>query len=217
MARFSLRYLFGAWCLLAWVLATPVAGVEPDLVASKSLTIQSSGPRPGIPGSNYFNIEGKKNDRFASFGVLVFAAPKGETQVEFKELTLKLVQSIPDFAHDGKLQFFLAEPAGQDQDFLEKLMFDATSAFGVARNAFRALHPLGAGIFKKAETGRVDTFNFTLGDSARKYVADQFNAGGAILVVVAPDDEQVAATYFGAGNETEANRPRISLGRAPTK
>jgi hypothetical protein len=50
------------------------AGVE--LVAPKSLTVQSGGLRAGDAGSKYFNIEGKDNDEYASFGVLVFEIPR---------------------------------------------------------------------------------------------------------------------------------------------
>src|SRR5260370_37800907 len=102
MDRFSARQIFVSWSLLAWVLAGTVAWAGPDFTASKSLTIQSSGPRPGLSGSYYFNIEGKRNEKFASFGVLVFPVPKSDADRNLKELTLTLVQSILEFAHDGK-------------------------------------------------------------------------------------------------------------------
>jgi hypothetical protein len=31
------------------------------------------------------------------------------------------------------------------------------------------------------------------------------------VIVVVPDDEEVAATYFGASSEPEANRPRLAI------
>ena len=46
------------------------------MVATKSLTIQPTGPRSGDAGSKYFNIQGKDNEKYASFGVLVFEIPK---------------------------------------------------------------------------------------------------------------------------------------------
>jgi hypothetical protein len=38
------------------------------VTASNSLSIQPTGPRTGDNGSKYFNIEGKDNDKYASFG-----------------------------------------------------------------------------------------------------------------------------------------------------
>ena len=39
----------------------------------------------------------------------------------------------------------------------------------------------------------------------------QLKAGGTIVIVIVPDDEEVAATYFGAGSEPEANRPQLTI------
>ena len=51
---------------------------------------------------------------------------------------------------------------------------------------------------------------------ARDELRGLLKTGGSLHIVVAPADDDVAATYFGAGNETEANRPRIKLlGEAP--
>ena len=36
-----------------------------------------------------------------------------------------------------------------------------------------------------------------------------------ILIVVVPNDEEVAATYFGSGSETEGNRPRLAIRVGP--
>ncbi len=38
-----------------------------------------------------------------------------------------------------------------------------------------------------------------------------------ILIVAVPEDEEVAATYFGAGAEMEGNRPRLSIEGDPAK
>jgi hypothetical protein len=37
--------------------------------------------------------------------------------------------------------------------------FEAGSSGGVARDAFKALHALGSGTFKKVETGHADTLS----------------------------------------------------------
>jgi hypothetical protein len=36
-------------------------------------------------------------------------------------------------------------------------------------------------------------------------------AGETIPIVAVPDDEEVAATHFGAGAEPEGNRPRLTI------
>ena len=63
-------------CLTSFLGNTTQAGEE--VVASKSLTVQPNGPRPGDAGSKYFNIEGKNNEKYASFGVLVFDLTREE-------------------------------------------------------------------------------------------------------------------------------------------
>lgn len=98
----SLAYI----SLVLWFVAPARAGVE--VVASKSLTVQPSGPRPGEGGSKYFNIQGKDNEKYASFGVLVFELPKEVMGKEIKGMTLTLIQSIPQFAKDGSIKLFFA-------------------------------------------------------------------------------------------------------------
>ena len=114
------RSILIAACFLATLIVTPAfAGTE--VVATKSLTIQPNGPRQGDAGSKYFNIEGKDNEKYASFGVLVFEIPKEVQDKKVKDMTLTLVQSIPKFAKDGAIRFFLAP----DLDAPSDLKFDA--------------------------------------------------------------------------------------------
>src|SRR5262249_50739096 len=123
------------------------AGTE--AIATRSLTIQPAGPRQGEAGSRYFNVEGVENDRDASFGVLIFQLPRGEGDVE--KLSLRLVQSVPRFARDGKVKFLLAEPRDQGTGNLAGLKFDPKSPDGLGKEAFKAIHPLGSGTFTKAK------------------------------------------------------------------
>ena len=176
------------------------AGVE--LVASKSLTIQPNGPRPGDAGSKYINIEGKENEKYASFGVLVFEIPKEVKGKPIKSLTLNLMQSIPKFAKDGRIKFFLAP----DLDPNAELKFDPSAPDGVG-NQIKSLHPLGSGEFKKIETGKLDSFSLTVDDAIRQQIAK----GGKLCLVVVPADAAVAATYFGATDEAKKKSPRLML------
>lgn len=193
---------------MSWVV---FAHAGDGVVASKSLTIQAAGPRQGVAGGRYFNVQGKNQEKYAGFGVLVFPVPKAEATAEIKGLTITLVQSVPSFSSDGKIQFFLAQPADADPGSLEKLKYDPAATRGVTRDAFKLLSPLGSGVFKKVETGKIDTFALTADQSVRNQLRDLIKSGGPLYIVVAPDDDDVAATYFGAGNETQENRPRIKL------
>src|SRR5947209_3761602 len=83
--------MLGSWAI--------PARARTEATVTRSLTVQPAGPRQGEAGSRYFNVEGVKNERYASFGVLVFQLPKGEGHVE--KLSLRLVQSLPRFAKDG--------------------------------------------------------------------------------------------------------------------
>jgi hypothetical protein len=200
------------WFLaLATMLGLPaLAGVK--VTATGSLTVQPAGPRQGEPGSRYFNVKGTKNDRYASFGVLVFELPKGGDQAgNVKSLNLRLVQSLARFSKDGNVRFFLAEPAGGGTDRLAGLKFELGSSGGVGKDAFRALHPLGSGTFKKVENGHADMFELKRDEGGQRYLRDRIKAGGPILIVAVPEDEEVAATYFGGGTDREENRPRLSM------
>ena len=131
------------------------AGVE--VVASKSLTVRPSGPRSGDAGSKYFDIQGKDNEKYASFGVLVFEIPKEIQEKKVKSVTLTLVQSIPKFAKDGAIRFFLAP----DLDAAGDLKFDPSAPDGVG-SQIKTLHALGSGNFKKIETGKTESFSLTV-------------------------------------------------------
>ena len=127
------------------------------VVASKSLTIQSAGPARVRGGSKYFNIQGKNKEKFAGFGVLVFPFAKGDDKAEIKDLTITLVQSVPSFSGDGKIQFFLAQPADADPGSLEKLKYDPSRHSGSAKEPSSG-SSAGTADFKKVETGKIDTF-----------------------------------------------------------
>ena len=126
-------------------------------------------------------------------------------------MNLRLVQSVARFTQDGKVRFFIAEPADRGTDPLAGLRFEAGSSGGVGKDAFKALHPLGSGTFMKVETGHADTFELKPDEAGQHYLRDRIKSGGTILIVAVPEDEVVAATYFGAGAEMEANRPRLVI------
>jgi hypothetical protein len=204
------RRVLGILAIAACSAVTAMAG--DDVVATSGATLLKTGPRTGDNGSNYFNIQGKASGgdgKYASFGVLDFPAPKVG---EIKGLTLTLVQSIPQFAKDGKVKFYLSADAKPGPTATMK--FDATTPDGLAEQLLPR-HPLGAGKFTKVKTGQADSFTLTLDDGARAFVKAQASKGGTLRIVVVPDDETVAATYFGAGNATPANRPKLTIAAGP--
>jgi hypothetical protein len=172
------------------------------VVASKSLTVQPNGPRSGDAGSKYLNIEGKDNEKYASFGVLVFEIPKEVQDKKVKSMTLTLVQSIPKFAKDGEIHFFLAP----DLDAKGDLKFDPNAPDGVG-SQIKPLHALGSANFKKIETGKTESFSLTVDGAVRERIAK----GGKLCLVIVPADAAVAATYLGASENDKENSPRLTL------
>ena len=173
-------------------------------MATRGLTVRPTGPRQSEAGSRYYNVEGVMKDRYASFGVLVFELPKGGDRAgNVDKLSLRLVQSVARFTQDGKVRFFVAEPADRGTDPLAGLKFEAGSSGGVGKDAFKALHALGSGDFKKVETGHADTFELKPDEAGQRYLRDRIKSGGTILIVAVPEDEEVAATYFREGRRRE--------------
>lgn len=202
------RYTLGIASLALPLLVAAASQAGPDVVAAGSLTVQPAGVRKGEAGAGYLNVEGKRNDKYASYGLLTFPAPEaGEKSVRIEGLTLTLVQSVPKFAKDGKVRFFLLEE-GQLEP--EGLSFDEASTDGVGKR-FEGRLPLGAGEFKKVETGTVNAFTLTLDDAARKLLRRRWEGGGKAHILIVPDDDDVAATYFGAGAQDAGRRPRLTL------
>jgi hypothetical protein len=107
---------------------------------------------------------------------------------------LRQVRRISRFAEDRTVLSVLAEPADGSSDPLAGLKFEVGSSGGIAREAFKALHPPGSVSVKKAETRRVETLELRSGDAGNHDLRDWLKAGGTILIVAAPEDEEVAAT-----------------------
>jgi hypothetical protein len=180
--------------------STAYAGIE--LTATESRIIQPGGPRSGDAGSKYFNVQGKANDKYASFGVIVFEISKEVQDKKVKSATLTFVQSIPAFAKDGAIRFFLAP----ELDATGDLKFDRSAENGIGSQITKLI-ALGSGNFKKVETGKSESFALTVDDAMR----DRIAKGGKLCLVVVPVDDNVAATYFGANEAAKDKSPRLVL------
>ena len=173
-----------------------------EVAASQSLTVQPNGPRTGEPGKKYFNVEGKDNEKFASFGVLIFDVPKDVQDKNVKSLTLTLVQTTPKFAKAGAIKLFLAP----ELDSKAELKFDPETPGGVGKQ-IEPLEALGTGDFKDPEQGKTQTFSLTLNDAVR----DRIAKGGKICLVIVPADTTVAATFYGADEAAGDKSPKLTL------
>jgi hypothetical protein len=186
--------------VVTFFIAPVMAGEE--VTASNSLTIQPTGPRSGEAGSKYFNIEGKDNGKYASFGVLVFEIPKKIDASKIKSLSLTLVQSIPQFAKDGTVKIFLAP----ELDPAAELKFDSNSDNGIG-DQIKVLNELCSGTFKKVKTGETQSLTLNLDDACKERIAK----GGRLCLVIVPADSTVAATYFGANENDKSNSPKFTM------
>jgi hypothetical protein len=173
-----------------------------EVTATKSLTVQPTGPRMGDGGSKYFNIQGKDTGKYASFGVLVFEMPKETAASKIKGMTLTLVQSVPAFAKDGAVKIYLAP----ELDPAAELKFDAKSDNGVG-DQIKVLNELCSGTFKKVKTGETQSFTLTVDDACKERIAK----GGKLCLVIVPADATVAATYFGANEKDKPNSPKLTM------
>lgn len=189
-----------ALALTTAAFSVPAGAIE--VVAAQSQTVQAQGPRAGEGGSKYFNIQGKENDKFASFGLLVFEIPADVQASKIKSVTLILVQSVPKFAKDGQFKVFLAP----DLDPKADLKFDSTVPDGIGTQ-IKMLHELGAGTFKTVETGKTDTLSLAVDDILR----ERIGKGGKMYLAIAPADPTVAATYFGANESATDKSPKLTI------
>jgi hypothetical protein len=216
---------FGRWAgaLIILSLAAGSARAGSDTSAFASAIVMPTGPRTGDPGKIFFNVQGKKSGtdgKYASFGVVDFHAPAATTSVgKIKGLTLTLVQSVPSFAKSGKVKIYVSTDtktaiAAVDPPGSAALKFDAGKEDGLG-DQLKTRYPLGSGSFSKDATGHVDTLALTLNDEGEAYLRGQLQKGGDIRLIVAPDSDDVAATYFGAGDKTASNRPKLTIDLAP--
>jgi len=199
MHRFSIFVAVFSWVVL---MNHPTVQGETVVVASKSYTIQPNGPRSGEAGKGFFNIEGRGNGKYASFGVLVFDLPRNIDGKTVRSLTLNLVQTTPKFAKAGAINLFLSS----ELDAKVALKFDLETLDGVGKQ-IESLQPLGSGDFKNPEQGKVQSFGLELSDAVR----DQITKAGKLYLVLVPADATVAATYQGVDEKAKEKGPTLML------
>jgi hypothetical protein len=199
--------------ILSLIGLAPHARADVVLDAFDNATIQPAGPRPGVNGQLFFNMEGSDNGQFASFGVADFLP--SAMNVQITSLTLTLTQANASFTHDGSLLFYISGDTTTSIDAGTSPLFYDNSALPTGLGMqLSPTYFLGTGVFTEVADGTVDSFTFTPDVATTAYLNSQVSIGGPIRVIVAPGDPTVAATYSGFTN-TEFAGPQLSFTTVP--
>jgi hypothetical protein len=213
--------LHHAWPLALVVVLALATGLRADLFSTTAFdnaTVQPGGPRPGVFGREFFNMEGSASGTFASYGV----ADLDSTQLgidftvdSIASVTIALTQANASFTANGMIDFWITVDTATDiQPDTSPLIYDTTDDPDGIGAQLTSRFFLGSGSFTQSDDGMVDTFTFGLSDDAQAYLASQINAGGVIRVIVSPADETVAATYAGYTHPTFSG-PQIIVDAYP--
>ena len=195
--------------LLTAILLVREAHANIVLPAVNNATVQPSGPRPGVNGKQFFNMEGSGNGSFASFGVADFQT--SAANIPITGLTVDLTQANAAFTNNGTLIFYLSTDTTTNIDpVTSPLTYNSADIPTGIGNQLSTLFLLGAGTFTQISDGTVDSFSFLPSPAATAYLHSQVLAGGRIRLVIAPGDAGVAATYAGFSN-TEFAGPQLIL------
>ena len=179
------------------------------VAAVNNATIQPAGPRPGVNGKQFFNMEGSGNGTFASFGVVDFQS--GPMNVVVTSLTIDLTQDNAAFTQNGTLNFYLStDTATNIEPGTSPLIYNAADPPTGVGTQLSLLLLLGTGTFTQVTSGTIDSFSFSPNAAVTSYLSSQLSTGGPIRLVIAPGDATVAATYAGFSN-SEFGGPELLL------
>jgi hypothetical protein len=204
---------------LGAVLALALVGgpVRADLIqvpAFDNATVQPPpfGPRSGVNGKIFFNMEGSANGTFASFGVADFRlTPPVFPTVTVNSLTLEFTQQNAAFTHNGGLNFYLTEDTTTNiQPGTSPLAFNSGALPDGLGSQLLPRFLLGSGTFTETMNGDLNSFTFAVPDAAQPYLTNQINSGGLLRLIVAPAEANVAATFAGSSN-TDSAGPVLAL------
>jgi PEP-CTERM motif len=206
-------YYPGVFCA-ALALAIPAGSARADVIlapAFDNATVQPGGPRPGINGKLFFNMEGFTNGNFASFGVADFAFPNlNQPVTSVNSLRLQLTQANAAFTNNGALSFFLTGDTATSIQPGAAIHYDTTNPPSGLGTQLQPRFLLGSGTFTEVTDGTVDDFTFNLSAAAQSLLVDELNHGGTIRLAIAPGDVNVAATFAGFAN-SEFSGPVLAL------
>ena len=198
-----LRYV-EAFFMIAALTAIGAAPGGAESAVSECVTVQTTGPRGGEAGSRFLNVEGNNNGKYAAFGLLVFPSPSVTPQAVGKA-TLTLHQSIARFSKDGRVKLYLLKSAPKD------LRFEVSVAEGLG-GQLPDRAPAGTADFAKGDTGKIDRLTLALDAAGLELLKAQIAGGEKMVrILITPADDDVAATYFGAGADKAELRPTLKI------
>lgn len=170
--------------------------------ANDNATVQPGGPRSGVNGKRFFNIEGSANGAFASFGVADFVV-RGVNATDILSLRLELAQSNASFTRDGTFSIYLTDATAVSIQPGSPIRYQSgNDGLASVDPAFTSLALLGQFTFTEVQSGTVDTFDLgpNLDPGEETALLGAINAGSTVRLVFVPDEPAVAATYAGQDN-----------------
>lgn len=194
--------------------------------ATETGTIQVAGPRTGVNGDNFFNIEGNNNAEVnRSYGVArwdvtalraTLDAQYGAGNWRVSRVDLVMTQSNAAFSAAGGLTlFYTADDTTDIKTATSPLAHPFYDEFGAPDLPVDVANPLTTYTFVPISTGTVDTYTvYNFGDTAqRQALADDIrNDPSALVTLVFQDSDQfVAATYRGQVPSAAAAAPQLAV------
>lgn len=181
--------------------------------AVNNATIQVTGPRGGMNGKNFFNIEGAGIlEQFRSWGAADFNAADFGVPFTVGDVTnfkIVLTEANAAFTSPGKIQFWLTTDTTTS---IEPVVSPWVWQNNVTPEGIGTQAPtefLGSGDFNtlgNMNSGQVNTYAITLSAAAKAIVINALNSNGSLRLVVTPDSvggpDTVAATFAGFSNNT---------------
>ncbi|RIK86696.1 MAG: hypothetical protein DCC67_02465 [Planctomycetota bacterium] len=179
-------------------------------LASANATVLSTGPRPGLNGQAFFNIEGTALGAFASYGVLRFETAAlgllfdetfGAGGWQVWSIELGLTQSNASFSAAGPVSVWFT---GEDATSLAPPT--SPLAFPHDDGEFTDAQRIANLAFTPAASGTLDYYElFSRNSSPTAGAAaleQDLRNSGVVTLVLAPEAATVAATYAGTGHAT---------------
>lgn len=187
--------------------------------AVDNATVRPDGPRSGTSGKNFFNIQGQSAGNFASFGVADFSAASfgiGFTVADISNFELRLVEANASFTAPGTLDFWLTSDITTSIQPGSSLAWQNDVMPAGVGNQLPTEY-LGSGMFNttgNVNSGQLNTYAFSLSNSAKSMIVDALNSNSTIRLVITPGDTTVAATFAGFSNSTYEG-PVMAFDAAP--
>lgn len=210
--------------IVAMLAATSLVSAQAQtqtVSATGAATVRPAGPRTGVSGTNFFNVEGSSNNANASFGVLDFTPTANANATGISNLRLTLDESDAAFTAPGTFNIFLVTNTARSLTDTT-LTFDAANTPGGFGSQLGTSYLLGTGTFTSPSTttgtnntGQIDIYDLTLPNTqATSLFLNDVKNGSTIRLALAATTATTAATFFGStasAATTPGNAPVLSF------